>query len=195
MMTASFSRRAFDQPSPSPTPSGPDRASWALGAATIAGGLMAGTYFAFSVAVLPGLVRSDDRTFVEAMQEINLAIQNPVFFAIFFGALALPAVAAILLRRSRDLPSGRWAWAALALCGLAFATTVGFNVPLNDRLAAAGTVGHIADLASVRHQFEIPWIIGNTFRAIVSTASVGCLGRALLLHGRIGRTRSTGIGQ
>ena len=39
-------------------------------------GLMAGVYLAFSIAVMPGLARSEDRTYVEAMRGMNVAILN-----------------------------------------------------------------------------------------------------------------------
>ncbi|MFF0060695.1 hypothetical protein ACFYRC_03935 [Streptomyces sp. NPDC005279] len=49
---------------------------------------------------MPALARSGDRIYVEVMQNINEVIQNPVFFAGFFGALILAAVAAWQQRRS-----------------------------------------------------------------------------------------------
>ena len=53
--------------------------------------LMAGIFFAFSCAVNLGLARLPDSQYVAAMQSINRRIQNPVFFAAFFGAsLFLP---------------------------------------------------------------------------------------------------------
>ena len=48
--------------------------------------LMAGLFFAWSCSVMPGFARLKDREFVAAMQAANRAIQNPVFFAAFFGA-------------------------------------------------------------------------------------------------------------
>ena len=51
--------------------------SGALAAATITTGLMAGLYYAYACSVMPGLSRTDDRTFVSAMQQINVAIINP----------------------------------------------------------------------------------------------------------------------
>src|SRR4051812_41285218 len=50
-----------------------------LGAATLTTGLMAGLFYAFDVSVMPGLSRTDDRTFVTAMRSINEAIENPLF--------------------------------------------------------------------------------------------------------------------
>ena len=42
--------------------------------------LIAGLFYSFSVAVMTGLARADDRTFIDTMQRINRAIQNPMFF-------------------------------------------------------------------------------------------------------------------
>jgi uncharacterized membrane protein len=70
-----------------------------LGSALMAMGLIAGLFYSFSVAVMTGLSKVDDRTLVETMQRINRAIQNPAFFLSFAGALVLTATAAVLQRR------------------------------------------------------------------------------------------------
>ncbi len=153
-----------------------------LGAAAVTTGLVAGLYFAYSVSVMPALRHADDRTFVEVMQQINKSIQNPVFFAAFFGALVLPSVAAARQRRENSRAAATWTWIGFALYAVGFLITLGANVPLNDQLAKAGD--HIADFAVVRHDFETPWTIWNALRTVVSTAALGCLSRALLLHRR-----------
>lgn len=48
--------------------------------------LMAGLFYAWSCSVMLGFARLNDRDFISAMQKTNRAIQNPVFFAAFFGA-------------------------------------------------------------------------------------------------------------
>ena len=57
-----------------------------LVAAALVAGLQAGTYFTWATGVMPGLAKVDDRTFVHAMQQMNIAIVNPVFIATFLGA-------------------------------------------------------------------------------------------------------------
>src|ERR687889_2616758 len=64
--------------------------------ATITNGLMAGLFAAYSYAVMPGLARAGDRTFVEAMQQTNAAILNGWFGICFGGALVFAAAAAVL---------------------------------------------------------------------------------------------------
>lgn len=122
-----------------PTGTGPVRrrgtAAGVLGAATVAMGLIAGVFYIFACAIMPALARSDDRVFIEVMQNVNDVIQNPVFFLSFLGALALTAVAAW---QSRGAPHRWWVFAALAAYALAVVLTAAVNIPLNDDLAAAG---------------------------------------------------------
>jgi uncharacterized membrane protein len=64
------------------------------------------------------------------------------------------------------------------------AITLGINVPLNDRLAAAGDPATLADPAAVRPAFEGVWVRWNVVRAVCSTAAFGCLVGALAIRGR-----------
>ncbi|MFF3658889.1 anthrone oxygenase family protein [Streptomyces olivochromogenes] len=150
-----------------------------LGAATVAMGLIAGVFYIFACDVMPSLARSDDRVFIEVMQNINDVIQNPVFFLSFMGALVLTAVSAWQLRKS---PHRWWVFAALAAYALAFLFTVAVNIPLNNRLADAGNPAAIADPAAVRRRFEDTWVAWNVVRALLSTLALACLARALLLY-------------
>ncbi|MET7701153.1 anthrone oxygenase family protein [Streptomyces sp. NPDC005485] len=148
-------------------------------------GLIAGVFYIFACDIMPSLARSDDRVYIEVMQNINDVIQNPVFFLSFMGALLLTAVSAWQLRGS---PYRRWVWAALAAYTLAFLFTVVVNIPLNNDLANAGDPAKIADPAAVRERFEDPWVAWNVVRALLSTLALACLARALVLHGRYGRS-------
>jgi uncharacterized membrane protein len=158
--------------------------SGALVAATITTGLMAGLYYAYACSVMPGLSRTDDRTFISAMQQINVAIINPWFFISFFGALVLTALAAVLHLRGEGRAVLPWIAAALVLYIATLAITFGFNVALNNELAAAGDPDRIADVAAVRERFEARWVRWNIARAVASTLALGCLTWALVLHGR-----------
>ncbi|MFL6115451.1 MAG: DUF1772 domain-containing protein [Catenulispora sp.] len=159
-----------------------DRGAGILAAATVVTGLIAGVYYAFACAVMLGLGASGDRTFIEAMQNINKKIENPVFFLSFCGALVLPAWA---LRRYRRDPRMRlWIGVALVLYVIGLLTTMGINIPLNNDLANAGDPAKIADPAAVRAGFEDTWNLWNIARAVVSTGAAGCLARAMVLLGR-----------
>lgn len=62
---------------------------------------------------------------------------------------------------------------------LGLLVTMAANVPLNNRLAAAGDPARIADPAGVRARFENAWNVWNIARALASTAALVCLGLAL----------------
>jgi uncharacterized membrane protein len=142
----------------------------ALLAATIAMGLMAGVFWIYGNAIMPGLRRTDDRTFVGAFQSIDRAIINPLFMATFFGALLLTGAAAALNVSEGDvLP---WTLAALVLYLAVVGITMRVNVPRNDEIKAATD----PDLAAVRQRFdEARWVRWNTVRAVASTAALACL--------------------
>lgn len=145
-------------------------------AATVAGGLQAGTYYTWASGVMPGLARTDDRTFVHAMQQMNLAIVNPVFVASFVGApvLALAAIA------TSDGPARAWVVAGAGLAVATVVITAAGNIPLNNAIDAAGPVDRIADVPAVRAAFESRWVRLNVARALTSAGSLTALAWAAL---------------
>jgi uncharacterized membrane protein len=155
----------------------------ALVAATMTMGLMAGVFGVFAHAIMPGLRRVDDRTFVGAFQAIDRAIINPLFMTWFFGALVFPGGAAALhLGEGAVLP---WVVAAFALYLAVVLITMSVNVPVNDALKAAGEPDRI-DVATARERFdEARWASSNVVRAVASTAAFGCLCWALVEYGRL----------
>ncbi|MDI5938301.1 MULTISPECIES: DUF1772 domain-containing protein [Micromonospora] len=153
-------------------------------AATITTGLMAGLFAAFAYAVMPALKGAGDRTFVDTMQRINVTIVNGWFMPGFLGAPVFATLSALLAWRGEGRPALPWITGGLALYLAMFLITIAVNVPLNDKLAAAGDPGHNADLAAVRGRFESSWVIWNIVRALCSTAAFGCLTWALLVYGR-----------
>ncbi|HEY3895263.1 MAG TPA: anthrone oxygenase family protein [Pseudonocardiaceae bacterium] len=155
-----------------------------LVAATLTMGLVAGLFFTFAMSVMPGLGRTGDRTFVEAMQQINVAILN-IWLAISLAGAPLLTLLAAALHLTADRRSVLpWIAAALALYLVALVITIGINIPLNDALAAAGSPNQIADLAAVRGGFEQVWVRWNVVRAVAATAAFGCLTWTLVLYGR-----------
>ncbi|MFF9860280.1 anthrone oxygenase family protein [Streptomyces tendae] len=153
-----------------------------LVAATVAAGLMAGTFFVFACAVMPALARSDDRVYVDVMRDVNEVIQNPVFLLAFMGALALAGLAGW---QSRRTPGRWWIWAGATAYALAFLVTVVGNIPLNDALARPG------DPAALRERFEDPWVAWNVVRAALSTLATACLAAGLATRSRPTRPASS----
>jgi uncharacterized membrane protein len=158
-----------------------------LGAAVIAMGLLAGLFYAFDVAVMPALTAADDRTLVDAMQQMIDKIENPAFFLTLLGAPALAAVALAQARRSGAGKTARWIVAGLAFYTVMVVVTFAVHFPLNEDLKDAGDPTRIEDLAAVRDDFLTPWVVWNVVRTLASTAAFGCLTWALVLRGRMGR--------
>lgn len=157
----------------------------ALIVATMTVGLMAGVFALYANTIMPGLRRTDDRTFVGAFQSIDKAIINPLFLAAFLGALVFTGLAVALHLGEHGRSVLPWIVVALLLYLAVFVITVRVNVPLNDRIKAAGAPDRIADLARVRQQFDEPrWVRWNLVRALTTTVAFGCLAWALVLLGR-----------
>ncbi|MGH3759242.1 DUF1772 domain-containing protein [Actinophytocola sp.] len=140
--------------------------------ATIAAGLLAGLFYAYSCSVMPGLGRGDDRTFVEGMRGINVAIVNGWFLLSFLGAPLLSGVA--LLLHLGAGPELWWLVAAFACLLAMLVITRVVHIPMNDALDAGGD-----DYAEVRARFETSWVRWNVLRTVVSVAGFGCLVTAL----------------
>jgi uncharacterized membrane protein len=156
-----------------------------LVAAMMTVGLMAGVFGLYAHAIMPGLAKTDDRTFVGAFQAIDKAIINPVFMPTFIGALVLTGLAAVLHLREEGREVLPWIVAAFVLYLAAFVITFGVHVPLNNALKAAGDPDRIADLAAAREQFhEARWAAWNMVRAVTSTVALGCLAWSLVQYGR-----------
>jgi uncharacterized membrane protein len=153
----------------------------ALVAAVITNGLVAGLFAAFSYAVMPGLGRTGDRTFVEAMQQVNGAILNGWFGICFAGAVVFGAAAAVL---SAGRPAFGWTVVGLVLYAAVLVVTFRVNVPLNVRLDAAGAASAVPDPTAVRERFEAVWVRWNLVRAVLSAAAFACFTGALVVAGR-----------
>ncbi|GEK81372.1 anthrone oxygenase family protein [Agrococcus baldri] len=147
--------------------------------AAVAAGVTAGVFFLYSNAIMPGLRRVDDRTFVGAFQAIDRAIVNPLFLVGgFFGTLLLSIAAALLHLGDGDVLW--WAVAAAVLQAAVIVITGAVNVPRNDALKAAGPPDGI-DASAARAAFdERRWVRWNHVRVLLSVAVVVCLAIALL---------------
>ena len=157
-----------------------------LVAATMTMGIMAGVFSLYAHTVMPGLGRTDDRTFVAAFQAMDRAIINVWFMAGgFLGALAFTGLAAVLHLGGDGRSVLPWVLAALVLYLVAFVITIRVNLPLNNGIKAAGDPDQIADAAAVRQRFnEAKWARWNLVRVAVSLAAFACLSWSLVEYGR-----------
>ncbi|MFY1690028.1 DUF1772 domain-containing protein [Plantactinospora sp. WMMB782] len=158
-----------------------------LGGAAMTTGLVAGVFVLYAHTIMPGLGRTDDRTFVGAFQAVDRAIINPWFMSCFFGAPILTGASAVLHLRAGTDGGLPWIAAAFLLYLAVLVITLAVNVPANDTLKAAGDPDGIADLARVRRDFgEARWRAWNLLRVVLTGTAFGCLLVALVSYGRQG---------
>lgn len=136
-------------------------------------GVMAGFFFAFSSAVMPGLDDSDPLAAMEAMQAINDAVINAVFAIAFFGAPLICLVTMVRSLRRGGLAS----WLVVVGCAIylvgVFGVTVGFNVPLNEELARRNLAQ--ADAAPAMVDYIATWSTWNDVRTLSGLAAFALL--------------------
>jgi uncharacterized membrane protein len=152
--------------------------------ATLTMGLATGAFALYAHTVMPGLKKTDDRTFVAAFQAMDRAIINPWFMLTAFGGALVLTIAALVTNLGRDtLP---WVAVALGLYVIAVVITFAINVPLNDALKAAGDPDRIQDLGAVRERFnEARWATFNVIRTLLSAGAFVSLAWALVVYGRL----------
>jgi uncharacterized membrane protein len=135
--------------------------------ALLAIAIIAGFFYAYSVSVMPGLNASDPVSAINAMKAINAVVRTAEFAVSFFGALVLPFLCLLLVRRR---PVVLALVAAVLLYGIgAFAVTLAFNVPLNEALA--GVTPTQANAAQTWSAYIEPWLMWNHIRMAASIAS------------------------
>lgn len=139
--------------------------------AIVLNGVLAGLFFSFSIAIIPGLRRSDDDTYVRSFRAINAAILNPMFLLVFCLAplSALGAVVAPLW--SGGAESLGWLVIGAVCSVLTFIITAGVNVPLNNALDKA-EIDTEAQRRAVRQRFESRW---NRWNHVRTLTSIGAL--------------------
>ncbi|MFD2936231.1 anthrone oxygenase family protein [Spirosoma flavum] len=141
-----------------------------LAGAAITTALMAGLFYAYSCSVNPGLNRLSDTAYVTAMQSINRAIQNPIFFISFFGAPILLLINT-WVHYSQPLSSRFWLLLGatiIYLVGVVGVTILG-NIPVNEGLESFDVqTASLEEIAAQRATFESPWNKLHTIRTLAS---------------------------
>lgn len=141
-------------------------------------GLIAGTFFVFSVAIMSAFRRLPANEGMAAMQSINVVIQNPIFLGVFMGTALVSLVVTGLSLWNRHTPQGYYilAGAALYVVG-SFIVTVVFNVPLNNALDAADATS--ASGQEVWATYLKNWTLWNHVRTITSIAATASFAMSL----------------
>ena len=136
--------------------------------------LMAELFYAFSCLVNLGLARLSNAEYISAMQSINRAIQNPIFFAAFFGApIFLPL--SVFLHYGQPLSVQFWFLVAATIIYLigTFGAPIFGNVPLNNILDRFDLQAASEDETALqRTNFERRWNNFNTVRTVSSMLAV-----------------------
>ena len=133
-------------------------------------GLIAGTFFVFSVAIMPAFRRMPANEGMSAMQSINVVILNPLFLGVFIGTAVLSLALVVMAVVNANSPATYYiaGGAALYVIG-SFLVTVVFNVPLNNALHAADPT--TATGQQVWQNYLPNWTLWNHIRTVASILS------------------------
>lgn len=141
--------------------------------ATLLCSLVAGFLFAFSVVVMPGIKKLNDREYLRAFQVMDGIIQNnqPLFIFVWVGSvLALIVTVALGMDRLDGVERMLIVLATVIyLLGVQL-PTITVNVPLNNRLQTLDV--DAVDEASrkrARAEFESRWNRWNKIRTVLSS--------------------------
>lgn len=151
------------------------------GLAVLTTGMMAGIVFAYANSVMPGLRKSDDRTFVLAIRHLTSSVANPLFLIISNGALIAQigfVVVAVLVQRFDQVVLG--SIALIFYIATLLITFLG-NLPLNKAIISAELPASDTKWNELRVRFESSWTRLNNLRTITCMFSVSALIIALLI--------------
>lgn len=134
--------------------------------------LVAGLFYAWSVSITLGLLRVSDSEYVSVMQSTNRAIQNPVFFAAFFGAQILLPICLYLFYGHGArfwFLFGAFAVYTIGVMGV----TIFGNVPMNNSLDRFDLKSATqSEISERRKNHESRWNNLNHVRTISSAVAI-----------------------
>jgi uncharacterized membrane protein len=152
-----------------------DETLFVVGSVTAIGcGLMAGLFFAFSVAVMPGFRRIAPSSGLSAMQAINLVIVNPIFLLVFLGtAVTAAALVISAVWRGVDLVTAHFVFGGtLYLVGVILVTAV-VNVPMNNAIAPLDALA--PESARRWQDYQKRWTAWNHVRTVAALFATAVL--------------------
>lgn len=140
-------------------------------------GLVAGLFYSWAISVMRGLKNVPDREFIIAMQSMNKAILNPLFFLCFFGAVLFLVVSCFKVYEGNySLGFSLVVSATVLYIVGVMAVTVFVNVPLNNALDSfTVNTASAASIKAMREAFEGKWNFYNNIRTICSVLAFICL--------------------
>jgi len=131
-------------------------------------GLTAGIFYCWSVSVTPGLALLSDKEYITTFQQLNKAIQNPLFFLCIMGTMFLLPLST-WVHFQKPLPLSFWLLLAASIIYFVgvMGVTMGANVPMNNEMDVFNTAtATIAELSAKRIAFEAKWNFLNNIRTI-----------------------------
>jgi len=136
-------------------------------------GAIFGFFYAWVCSTMWGLDAADPRVAIEAMQEMNASVRNPVFFPAFFLTPLVLGLAAAAHRRAGN--DRAWPWFATAavvylLGGLVL--TMAVNVPMNEDLAEIAIPSDANAASRIWDDYSGRWQLWNAARTVASGASL-----------------------
>jgi uncharacterized membrane protein len=140
---------------------------WLKVIATLSCGLIAGVFFAFSSFILTALARRPSAQGIAMMQSINIAVITPLFMLVFLGAGVLCLLLLVLTINKWDRSDSLYLLlgSLLYLFGV-LGVTIGFNVPLNNKLA--NVVPNSSEAANQWAKYLTEWTICNHVRTLAA---------------------------
>ena len=137
-------------------------------------GLIAGLFFAFSVAVMQALARLPAAAGLLAMQSINSAMLNPLFLSVFLGTAAGCVLVMITALARWHAPGSVYFFlgGTLYLVG-SLGVTLVCNVPKNNALASVASAD--PDSAGLWAGYLRSWTTWNHVRTVASLAASASL--------------------
>lgn len=149
----------------------------ALLLAVLGSGLMAGLFFAFSVAVMPALAKEPAPAAASAMQRINVVIVRPLFLLVLAGTVVAALAAVVLAVVGHDTATP-WAVAGTVLyLGASIGLTAGYHVPRNDALVATDPT--TPEGGQVWTTYLREWVPWNHVRTVGCLLATACFAIAL----------------
>jgi len=146
-------------------------------------GLISGFFYAYSCSVNAGLRGLADASYIKAMQSINRAVLNPLFFLTFFGSLILLPLSTWLEYRLLGTTTAFYLLLSSSILYFfgVFLVTARGNVPLNDALEEFEVDAAAAEAIQRRRAaFERSWTRYHRIRTVANIlAFIGAIGAVL----------------